>query len=788
MIDKSLYKIPPQSIDAEQSIISGILVDNKTLLEVMDILLPNDFYRSAHQKIFSGILRLHLKKEPIDLVTLTNILRENNSLAEIGGATYLALISDTVPIAINAEQYARIVRKASVARRLIEAANEIANAAYEADGDIVDILDEAQSKIINITFDTGLDNFAFLPELVPDRIDQYEEMSKQKRVLGIRTGFADIDRITGGLSGSKFVVIAARPRIGKEQPLYSKVLTPNGWAVMGEIKKGDKVIGSDGNPCNVEAVFPQGVKPIHRVYFSDGTHTDCGIEHLWETQSRKERKQNLPPTVKTLKKIIQSGIYLQDKRKNHSIKYVEPINFKKRKLPIHPYVLGIYLGDGSVGRKLSNIEFDVLDKFNSLLPKDTKLKIGENGKDHSIKRKKFNKNPTSFFLELKNMGIETCLSYQKFIPHNYLYSSIEDRTNLLHGLIDSDGTIADKKKGNYIEYSTTSKKLKDDIIELARSLGGRATFTERYGKYKKNGETHHCRKNYRVFIVFNTGFIPCSSKKHLSVFNGNRKSHKKYIENVDFVGNYEAACISVSNKDGLYVTDNYILTHNTAMMLNMAANMAKAGRKVGIFSIEMDKEELVDRLISSKSGVNSIKLSSGQGITEQEWGTITSAAEGLHEYSIVIDDTGGIKIQELKRRARKMVKNGVEIIFIDQLSKITGGKGRSEYEQKSYIVNEIAILKKELRIPVCLLAQISRKIEDRQNKKPTLGDLKSTGSLEEDPDIILLGHRKYEYTKAEEDKHHAEWEIAKHRQGATYNVKMYWNGKTVTFNQRTWDE
>ena len=139
-------------------------------------------------------------------------------------------------------------------------------------------------------------------------------------------------------------------------------------------------------------------------------------------------------------------------------------------------------------------------------------------------------------------------------------------------------------------------------------------------------------------------------------------------------------------------------------------------------------------------------------------------------------------MQELKRRARQMLKDGVEIIFIDQLSKIRGGKGNSEYEKRSYIVNEIAILAKELRIPVCLLAQINRKLEDRQNKKPTLGDLKSTGSLEEDADIILLGHRDYEYTKNEEDIHHAEWELAKNKQGATTDMDMYWDGKTVTFS------
>ena len=219
----------------------------------------------------------------------------------------------------------------------------------------------------------------------------------------------------------------------------------------------------------------------------------------------------------------------------------------------------------------------------------------------------------------------------------------------------------------------------------------------------------------------------------------------------------------------------------TSMMLSMARNMAGTGHKVGVFSIEMDGAQLMDRLFSMETGINSVRLSTRARITKEEADRITQAADTVAAWPILIDDTGGLSIAELKRRCRKMKKEGVEILFIDQLSKITGGQGRSEYEKKTDVVNQVSALAKELRIPLVLLAQINRNIEGRAVKSPTLSDLKSTGSLEEDADIILLGHREYVYSQDPADKYRAQWELAKHRAGPTRMIEMAWNPKLTLF-------
>jgi replicative DNA helicase len=134
--DLSLQKLPPQSIEAEESILSAILLDNNTLLDVLELLAPENFYRTAHQIIFSAINDLFRKAQPVDLVTLTNLLREKNKLEEIGGAAYLARLVDTVPSAINVQHYARIVRDKSSLRQLIAKSNEITQRCYEDGGDL----------------------------------------------------------------------------------------------------------------------------------------------------------------------------------------------------------------------------------------------------------------------------------------------------------------------------------------------------------------------------------------------------------------------------------------------------------------------------------------------------------------------------------------------------------------------------------------------------------------------------------------------------------------------------
>ena len=214
--DPSLYHVPPQSLEAEESILSAILVDNDTLLEILEILSPQDFYRSSHQKMFTAITELFSKNEPVDLVTLTNILRERGWLEGIGGAAYLANLVDTVPLAVNAQYYAKIIHEKACLRRLIEKTNAIAKRCFEDRGDVENVIDFAESSIFEISENKIKPAFYPIGKIIEVNIDALEERQGNKAlVTGVSTGFTKIDELTAGLQKSDLVILAGRPGMGK---------------------------------------------------------------------------------------------------------------------------------------------------------------------------------------------------------------------------------------------------------------------------------------------------------------------------------------------------------------------------------------------------------------------------------------------------------------------------------------------------------------------------------------------------------------------------------------------
>ena len=211
-----LHALPPQSIEAEQSIISAILLDNETLFEVLDILRPEDFYRSAHQKIFVAISELFTKNEPCDLVTLTEILKNKGDLDQIGGGTYLASIVDTAPVAVNAVHYARIIHNKASLRRLIEKANAIVKKCFEEQGDVDEVIDFAESSVFEISEHKINPAFFSISQIIDKNFETLEERQANKAlVTGVSTGFSRLDTMTAGLQPSDLIILAARPSMGK---------------------------------------------------------------------------------------------------------------------------------------------------------------------------------------------------------------------------------------------------------------------------------------------------------------------------------------------------------------------------------------------------------------------------------------------------------------------------------------------------------------------------------------------------------------------------------------------
>lgn len=214
--DPLLSRTPPNDIDAEESLLSAIFINNDSLFDLLEILTPDDFYKGANKKIFRVIMELAAREEPADLVTVANALNEKDELESIGGAAYLASISDAAPVAVNAVHYAKIVRGKASLRQLINASSQTIERCLEDKGDFKDILDFAESSVFNIAERKSGSAFKSLGELINLNIDQLEEQQgKDGGLSGLDTGYPRLNKITSGLQGSDLIIIAARPSMGK---------------------------------------------------------------------------------------------------------------------------------------------------------------------------------------------------------------------------------------------------------------------------------------------------------------------------------------------------------------------------------------------------------------------------------------------------------------------------------------------------------------------------------------------------------------------------------------------
>ena len=212
----SSHKLPPQNLEAEQSVLGGILIENYSINKVVEVLKPDDFYREAHRKIYKALIDLSERDEPADLITLTNELRNNDHLDSIGGASYVASLIDSVPTAANIEYYAKIVKEKAILRKLIQASTEIITQSYEDRGDVEGFLDEAERAIFDISENRVRPSFYPIRDIIKESFKILERLYEKKElVTGIPSGFKDLDRMTAGFQPSDLIIVAGRPSMGK---------------------------------------------------------------------------------------------------------------------------------------------------------------------------------------------------------------------------------------------------------------------------------------------------------------------------------------------------------------------------------------------------------------------------------------------------------------------------------------------------------------------------------------------------------------------------------------------
>src|SRR3954470_11440683 len=358
---------PPQDVAAEQSVLGGMLLSKDAIADVIEALQGNDFYRPAHQVIFDCILDLYGRGEPADAITVAAELNRTDQLSKMGGAVYLHTLIASTPTAANAGYYAAIVAEQAVLRRLAEAGTRVVQLGYGAAGgrgDVDDIVDRAQQEIYDVTEKRMSEDYSRLEDILQPTMDELDAIASRGGVSrGVPTGIRDLDELTNGLQAGQMIVIADRPGVGKALALDTPVATPSGWTTMGEIRVGDRVLGSDGRPTTVVAATDVMTdRPCYEVHFSDGSVIVADAQHQWLTETRASRRsaqqaatgynryrnQRTFAEIRTTEEIARTvRCATKVGRHNHSVTNAEPLQLPEADLLLPPYALGVWLGDGT---------------------------------------------------------------------------------------------------------------------------------------------------------------------------------------------------------------------------------------------------------------------------------------------------------------------------------------------------------------------------------------------------------------------------------------------------------
>jgi hypothetical protein len=539
----------------------------------------------------------------------------------------------------------------------------------------------------------------------------------------IPTGIGKIDEaLEGGLGKGELGVIIGPTSFGKVQPFDSQIVTPNGFKNMGDIKVGDYVIGSNGKPTKVIGVYPHKNWQFYKVTFSDGVSCECGKEHLWAVNSYYQRsgkkydksikKKVYKPDnsfrVLSLEEIMNKGLFKRG-RHNFKIPMCSPVEFEKRNLSIDSYLMGYLIGDGNFNGATITVGKEDIDESSKLLSEcNFKFNL------HERKNRAFSLSyGANLKKELSKYFDLSLTSSGKYIPEDYLYSSLEDRIAILNGLMDSDGTCM---KNGCSCFNTKSKQLAKDIKILVLSLGGFAKVREKRAKYfnKKYNEIRDCGTHYEVTITLCDSSIPIFrlKRKQDRVVYRTLRSNERFFDRVEKSRICDGQCIKVDAEDELYLTDNFIVTHNTSLTTAMASYAACNGHKVLQIVFEDRIKQIQRKHIGRITGIEAKDLSKPDmiDIVKQTIDEFPQKEELNKNLRIVKFPSGEKTARDIKRYIQKLTNSGFkpDLVIVDYFECLMHESNRdstNEFEKEGRTMRIFEAMVGELDIAMWIPSQ-----------------------------------------------------------------------------------
>jgi replicative DNA helicase len=717
--------VPPHNLQAEESLLGAMLLSRDAIAAAVEVVSATDFYKPAHGHIYDAVTALFAAGEPVDPITVAEELRRAGLLDAIGGPASLVSIQASTPATTSAGRYARIVEEHALLRRLIGVANEIAEIGYELPDDVAKAVDRAESMVFDVAQRRITDTMSPIGTLLSANLDRLEQLYERgEAITGVPTGYTDLDHLLSGLQPSNLVVVGARPAMGKCVKHDTRLVDPSTGAMVtiAELhergRRGERVeVFALDHDLTVTRVEPSmfvddGVKPVYRVHTRLGREVATTLSHPFLTPS---------------------GWH-----------------------PLAALAVGNRI---AVPREIRAFGTDRLPDAEVELLAASTARFGL-VRDERVPAAVFTLPREQLALFLNRFfgvvgdhhGPVTCstafLGLAQDVQHLLLRFGLNAR---IRARVVADAGTPRRA----FEVELTEAR---ELQRFAAEIGARA----------------RAHQATRVLVLAGAGGRMASSDG----VDHHRAASDIYwdeIVAITYEGEHQVYDLTVPGRHNFVAADVFV--HNTSLALGMATHAALEGhRPVLVFSLEMSQLELSQRILCAEARVDSMKVRNGK-LADSDWAKISHAVGRLAEAPIWIDDNPAVTMMEIRAKARRLKSRvgDLGMVVIDYIQLMTG---RTNAESRQVEVAEISrglkILARELDTPVVALAQLNRGLEQRADKRPMLSDLRESGSLEQDADVVMFIYRDEVYNPETSDRGTAEIIVAKHRSGPTGSTRLAW--------------
>jgi replicative DNA helicase len=766
----TIDRVPPHNLEAEQSVLGSMLLERDAIARVIEILKPEDYYRDAHRRIYDVIVELFEMGEPADIISVTDRLRSTGKLDDVGGAAYVTSMLHIVPTAANVEYYARLVVQKSMLRQMISAGTHIVGLGFREDQEVDVLIDQAEKMVFGIATRRIGQDFVAMPEILRESFDRIDKRYREKGTMtGVPTGFVELDKLTSGLQSSDLVILAARPSMGKCLKFDAEIVD----AVTGEIRTIQEMVAAgtatlftlDAShrfaPAAPSQFVDDGIKPVFRLRTGGGREVETTLTHPFLTPAGWQ------PLA-----ALEAGTLIAVPRRL-------PV-FGRAELPDHEVKLLAYLCCGRLPASPRIAE----DFADAAAAAEAILAASRNPRPLHAAGGGIGGGADGGAAVADLMWRYPELSQvpeARTVPGIVFTLKREKLALFLNRLLGSIATIAEDAEGYRARVECPSRRFARGMQHLLLRFGVPATL---------DGAALALGPSATLTLVREIGAFGWERLRRWA-----RNAQRSLLEDIDVmweevvavdaIGAFQVYDLTVPETHNFVAND--VCVHNTTFALNIAANAALDHKvPIAVFSLETNREQLVQRMLCAEAQVDSSRLRTGH-LTDADWPRLSQAMGRLSEAPIYIDDTSNLTAVEMRAKARKLrAEHGLGLIIIDYLQMMQSyRRSENRTQEVSEIARNLKSLAKELNIPLIAISQLSRVVEVTGSRRPQLSHLRESGELEQVADLVVFIYREeyYDTTKAraEGKENVAEIRIAKHRNGPVADFEMFFHKEHSRF-------